>query len=162
MIDLQILMDAMIFADPVSVGLLVATVGSSLFAANEQSKAADESEDQARTEKRRVAFQKLQEDRKILRETSRSRAAGIQNAANVGVNTQSSAVQGGAATATQAGAVGLGANAANFGFFNKIQDSKIREAGFLGQAQTFQSVSSIFGSALQFRQEAQKQAVGAG
>ena len=132
--------------------LLLATVATAALSAKSQADAAAESQGQARTEKRRVAFQKLQEDRKILRESSRERAAGIQAGANVGVSAKSSVIAGGAAATDTARGVGLGANAANFGFFNDIQNSKIREAGDLSRAATFDSASSIFGAGLTFQQ----------
>ncbi len=145
------LMAALIFADPVTLTTIavlstVASAGAAGVVAKKQSDAADESADQARIEKRRVGFQKLQKDRKILRETSRERARGLQNAVSSGVDPQSSAVVGGAQSATKAGSVALGANTAQFGFFNQIQDSKIREAGFLGDSATFSGASDIFGS----------------
>ena len=130
----------------IALGGLTVSVAAAGGSAVQESKAADFSADQARLEKKRTGFAKLQEDRKILRETNRTRQAGIQAAANAGVSTESSAVQGGAAAAQQAGNVGLSANAANFGFFSKIQDKEFEKANALGSAATFAGASSIFGS----------------
>ncbi len=144
--------------DPVTTGVLLALqVGSTLLGADADKDAAEESRRRAKIEKRRVAFAKLQEDRKILRETSRERAAGENNARLAGLGGQSSATLGGIANATQAQNVGLGANAANFGFFSDTQDSFLRGAEDASRSSTFGSVASIFGAGVTFSQNRQTQ-----